>query len=104
MRLTWALAVAALAQGQLFDRNTPELHSDIVEHFKYGSIGAEDRAGIPLWIWRVLPDLFPQYLPQRPGNGYERFGLIVVNPVGWVNSAGSAIPLASVAAVVTLIL
>ena len=76
MRLALSLAVAPLAYGQLFDRNTPELHSDVVEHFKYGSIGAEDRAGIPLWIWRVLPDLFPQHLPQRPGTGYERFGLL----------------------------
>ncbi len=60
----------------LFDRNRPELHSDILDHFKYGSIGAEERAGIPLEIWAVLPDLFPDHLPDRPGRGYERFGFL----------------------------
>jgi mono/diheme cytochrome c family protein len=62
--------------AQFIDRNKPETHADIVDHFKYGSIGAEDRAGIPYWIWLVLPDLFPQHLPKRSGKGYERFGLI----------------------------
>ena len=34
----------------------PANPSDIVEHFKYGAIGTEERAGVPYWIWRVLPD------------------------------------------------
>jgi hypothetical protein len=70
------LLIPYRAPAQLFDKNRPEVHEDILEHFKYGSIGTEDRAGIPLWIWAVLPELFPQYLPQRPGEGYARFGLI----------------------------
>src|SRR5438874_263061 len=28
------------------------------------------------WIRLVLPRMFPQHLPNRPGEGYERFGLI----------------------------
>lgn len=60
----------------VFERNEPEVHSDIVEHFKYGSIGAEQRAGIPYEIWRVLPAMFPQHLPDRPGDGYARFGFL----------------------------
>ncbi|MCC6589136.1 MAG: cytochrome c [Bryobacterales bacterium] len=71
---------------QLFDKNTPERHSDILAHFKYGSIGAEDRAGIPYSIWRVLPKIFPNYLPHRPGTGYERLGFVYesgqVRPIG----------------------
>lgn len=70
---------------QLFDKNTPERHADILAHFKYGSIGAEDRAGIPYSIWRVLPKIFPNYLPQRPGTGYER--------VGFVYESGQARPI-----------
>ena len=58
------------------DADEPELHSGIVEHFKYGSIGAESRAGVPYYIWAVLPKVFPEYLPKRPGEGYARFGLI----------------------------
>ena len=74
--LCCALVLPAAASAQLIDRNKPEIHVDIREHFKYGSIGAEERAGIPYWIWIVLPDLFPQHLPKRAGKGYERFGLI----------------------------
>src|ERR1051325_192134 len=46
---------------------TPEMR------FKYGSIGAEDDAGIPYWIFYVLPRLFPEKLPG-PG-GYASLGV-----------------------------
>jgi hypothetical protein len=49
---------------------------DIVRHFKYGSIGTEGRVGLPYAIWRVLPVLFADKLPDRPGAGYERLGFI----------------------------
>ncbi|BAW80366.1 cytochrome C [Candidatus Nitrosoglobus terrae] len=38
--------------------------------FKYGSIGNESNQGIPYWVWRVLPKIFPDYLP----NGYDALG------------------------------
>lgn len=41
--------------------------------FKYGSIGAEYDAGIPYWIWYVLPRMFPEKLPG-PG-GYAALGV-----------------------------
>jgi mono/diheme cytochrome c family protein len=46
---------------------TPEMR------FKYGSLGAEHDAGIPYWIWYVLPRMFPEYLPG-PG-GYASLGV-----------------------------
>ncbi len=49
---------------------------DIVEHFKYGSIGAEENSGLPFWIWKVLPEVCADDLPGRPGVGYERVGFI----------------------------
>ena len=49
---------------------------DIRDHFKYGSIGAEEGSGIPYWIWRVLPIVFEDKLPKRPGTGYERIGFL----------------------------
>jgi hypothetical protein len=53
-------------------RDVP-LHYDKVEdQFKYGSIGAEAEAGLPYWIFAVLPRMFPEYLPG-PG-GYSSFG------------------------------
>ena len=42
-------------------RDVPEVHADIQEHFKYGSIGSDTDNGVPYWIWRVLPKLFPEY-------------------------------------------
>jgi hypothetical protein len=41
--------------------------------FRYGSIGGERDAGIPYWIFYVLPRVFPQKLPG-PG-GYASFGV-----------------------------
>ncbi len=60
--------------------------SDDREHFKYGSIGSEE-GHVPYLIWKALPRVFPEYLPERAGNGYERFGFIVEGgrdvPVGF---------------------
>ena len=76
--LRWLVVFASLFlfPGLISARDLPETHADIQMHFKYGSIGAEGRAGIPYWIWRVLPELFPEYIPDRPGKGYARFGFI----------------------------
>ena len=75
-----ALAVLILALGATFvawyklfreveqvGLKTPE------EWFKYGSIGSEASQGIPYWIWRVMPKMFPEYLPG-PG-GYAALGV-----------------------------
>jgi hypothetical protein len=43
------------------------------ERFMYGSIGAEDTAGIPYWIVYVLPRVFPDKLPGP--TGYAAFGV-----------------------------
>ena len=75
-RFLYVAGTAIFTLGSVFDANRPEIDEDILEHFKYGSIGAEERAGIPYSIWRVLPRMFPQHLPERPGDGYERFGFI----------------------------
>ena len=41
--------------------------------FKYGSIGGENDAGIPYWIFIVLPRMFPEYLPGN--GGYASLGV-----------------------------
>jgi mono/diheme cytochrome c family protein len=43
------------------------------EWFKYGSIGSEQSSGVPYWIWRIMPKMFPEYLPG-PG-GYAALGM-----------------------------
>ncbi len=37
--------------------------NDPLQVFNHGSIGNETERGIPYWIWRVLPTMFPEYLP-----------------------------------------
>jgi mono/diheme cytochrome c family protein len=54
-----------------------DAQDDIATHFKYGSIGTEGTVGIPYPIFRVLPTLFADKLPNRAGQGYERLGFIV---------------------------
>ena len=48
-------------------------YADADTRFKYGSIGAENDAGIPYWIFYVLPRMFPEKLPG-PG-GYASLGV-----------------------------
>ena len=53
-------------------RETPEMR------FRYGSIGAEHDAGVPYWIFYVLPRVFPEKIKQDgqvvPG-GYAALGV-----------------------------
>lgn len=70
------VTIAGIFALSFFRRDVPRVYTDVEEHFKYGSIGSEANAGIPYRIWKVLPAVFPEYLPDRPGTGYERFGFI----------------------------
>lgn len=54
-------------------RSVPQHFDTPEEQFKYGSIGNESAEGIPYWIWKVLPEMFPEYLP---GPGYESLGFV----------------------------
>ena len=67
------LAVGSVGWLHLF-RELPQSFTSIEDRFKYGSIGAEQREGIPYWIWLVLPRMFPEKLPG-PG-GYVSLGVI----------------------------
>jgi hypothetical protein len=69
-------AIAAYIGWQRFFREEPQpewITATPEMRFKYGSIGAEHDAGIPYWIFYVLPRMFPEKLPG-PG-GYASFGV-----------------------------
>lgn len=54
-------------------RDIPTYYPSIEEHFKYGSIGTEQDAGVPYWIWKVLPQMFPDKISPE---GYKSFGFV----------------------------
>ena len=63
--------VGIFAWYKLF-RKVPTHYASAEEHFKYGSVGAEEPSGVPYLIWLVLPRMFPEKLPG-PG-GYTALG------------------------------
>ena len=73
-----ALVLVALAGTltyyEFFRTVPPPFFASDEEHFLYGSIGTEGTAGVPYWIWLVLPRVFPDKLPY-PG-GYSSLGIL----------------------------
>ncbi|MEA2187833.1 MAG: hypothetical protein QOK16_2844 [Solirubrobacteraceae bacterium] len=68
--------VLGIVGALVMTRSDPEKHANIIEHFKYGSIGAEGRSGVPASLWLALPEVFKDLLPKGHGQGYERVGLL----------------------------
>jgi hypothetical protein len=65
--------LALILLWQLAQNRTPH-YADIIEEFKYGSIGTEPHSGIPYRIWRALPTLFPEDFAGR--QDYSAFGFV----------------------------
>ncbi|ABA58269.1 conserved hypothetical protein [Nitrosococcus oceani ATCC 19707] len=71
------IGIIVVIAGYLIVRFVPEKPVDyeaIEEHFKYGSIGSEPVNGLPYWVWKVLPEMFPEKFPGK--GGYASFGFI----------------------------
>ena len=71
------LALVVLGGGAwlLLLRPVPQpATNDPARLFDHGSIGNEAAQGLPYWIWRVLPQVFPDLLPADQ-DGYGAFGL-----------------------------
>lgn len=79
--ITSAILIVVLLGGiigyvgwyNLFREVPQQRYESAEEHFKYGSIGAEQAEGVPYWIWLVLPRLFPDKLPGT--GGYSSLGI-----------------------------
>ena len=72
------LVVAILAGAWLLGRfgsDTAVAYKNDLEHFNYGSLGSEHEFGVPYWIWRALPELFQDKLPE-PRNGWQAVGFV----------------------------
>ena len=69
-----AVATVIIVWATLY-RDVPQpgwISANPRDRFLYGSIGAEDDAGIPYWIWLVLPRMFHEHVTE-PG-GYAGLG------------------------------
>ncbi len=79
-RRFWATAVAALLVLGIylavrFTRDEPVVYTAPEDHFRYGSTGGERDAGIPYWLWKVLPEMFSEFLPDPP-RGLASLGFV----------------------------
>jgi hypothetical protein len=57
----------------MFNPNRPVDYAEAEDHFKYGSIGAEEASGIPYPVFKIMPKLCSAYLP---GEGLQSLGFI----------------------------
>lgn len=67
-----AIVVGLTVLARFSGESTPR-HADIVEHFKYGSIGSEPESGLPVYVWKALPGLFPEVFG---GRRFDTFGFL----------------------------
>src|SRR5215510_12415619 len=69
--------------------------NDPLQVFDHGSIGNETARGIPYWIWRGIPTMFPYFLPGNQ-DGYGSIGVYWVAgeelPVGFSKKTLGVIP------------
>ena len=90
------LVTATLAAYLLLFRPVAQpATNDLAEVFNHGSIGNEEAQGLPYWIWRVLPQLFPEHLPANK-DGFGAFGVFWRNgddvPIGFSEKTLGVIP------------
>ena len=72
--LGFLAAVAGVSLLLPMTRTSVPYFADPVEHFERGSIGAEIESGLPYWMWRALPRLFPEHFEGR--SDYRAFGFL----------------------------
>jgi hypothetical protein len=74
--LFMGVSTASTAWYSIYRDPGKEHYEDIEDLFKYGSMGNEEYQGIPYWIWRAFPEVFPDLLPQNGKPGYASFGFL----------------------------
>lgn len=85
------LFLVAAVTGVLFllkryPLNLPVDYKDPLEQFKYGSVGTDIENGMPLKLLRILPQVFPEYLPE--GSEYQDY-----TAFGFIQEPGHAMPI-----------
>ncbi len=67
------LVIAMVVYENFFRAEPAAQYESDEDHFLFGSVGTET-AGVPYWIWLVLPRIFPDLLPGA--GGYAGLGVI----------------------------
>ncbi|HEV7891659.1 MAG TPA: cytochrome c [Pyrinomonadaceae bacterium] len=74
--LILVLLAAFFFLSYVYSPSRPTVYADDEEHFKYGSVGSDIENGLPLAILKVLPRMFPEYLPEGAPKDLTAFGFI----------------------------
>lgn len=77
--LAVVLLITLFSLALRFLADDPVDYVEIEEHFKYGSTGGERASGFPYWIWKAIPHVCEDKLPegkQFPGQEYKAFGFV----------------------------
>ena len=74
--LVVTLVVAFLYLSYRYSPSRPVTYDDPVENYKYGSVGSDVENGLPLEVMKILPRMFPEYLPAGGPKDYTAFGFI----------------------------
>src|ERR1051325_6641061 len=74
--LILVLLAVFLFLSYVYSPSRPVTYADDEEHFKYGSVGSDIENGLPLAVLKVLPRMFPEYLPAGAPRDLTAFGFI----------------------------
>ncbi len=69
----WVLAALIL---NAFPPDRPVERRSEIDHFYYGSIGSDRSGGLPTKVLLLLPELFPEHLPEGTPHDLTAFGFI----------------------------
>jgi mono/diheme cytochrome c family protein len=76
LRLAILLLAVVLLVSYCYSPSRPTRYASIEDHFKYGSIGSDYENGLPLKVLKVMPRMFPEYLPEGAPRDLTAFGFI----------------------------
>lgn len=72
--VVFVLAAAMFVYEHFYREEPAAPYASDEDHFLFASVGTEADAGVPYWVWLVLPRVFPDLLPRT--GGYAGLGVV----------------------------
>lgn len=66
-------AIGLYVAGRFSPANRPVTYLNDEDHFRFGSIGSEPDSGLPYYVWKALPALYPEVFH---GGDFSVFGFL----------------------------